>query len=49
MNVETTTRQGLRFVALAQGPDEGPRLRFPTTFNLGIPTAYYQAVVLPRR
>ena len=42
------SREDLRFYALAPGPDGLPRLRMPTTFQLGESGAYYLTTIAPR-
>ena len=48
MQTDSPTRDDLKFYAMAPGPDGFARLRMPSTFQLGDPSAYYLTTVLPR-
>ena len=48
MQIDSPSREDLKFYALAPGPDGHGRLRMPRTFQLDDTTAYYRTTVLPR-
>ena len=49
MGRDTVSKEDLRFYATAPTASGQARLNFPRTYDLDDPTAYYQAVVIPRK